>query len=234
MRSLLLLFLFKMDAMERYPLYKLVIMICMLSFNHKEITQAIKSYQIQQEERFSKLYSDEDLEKLRPAAVILPLLLDEGRWHVLLTHRSEELVEHRGQVSFPGGARERVDDDLQDTALREMHEEIGVHPSDVRVYGHLGDMPILTGYLVRLFVGQIPWPYNLEINPAEVESAFIVPLNWLVDPDHRTVQYRSYAGREFPVIFFDHFKGHQLWGASAEMTLALLDALGLVEEATRY
>lgn len=205
----------------------------MVNPSNKEIRQAVEAYQLRQEERYSKLYSDEDLGKLRPAGVIIPLLLDEGRWHILLTHRSEELVEHRGQVSFPGGARERMDKDLQDTALREMHEEIGVHPHDVQVYGHLGEMPILTGYLVRLFVGQIPWPYDLEINPAEVESAFIVPLKWLVDPDHRTVAYRSYAGREFPVIFFDHFEGHQLWGASAEMTIALLDALGLVEETTR-
>lgn len=207
----------------------LVIIVYMFSNNQKEISQSIQYYRIQQEERFAELSTTKDYDKLRPAAVIIPLLVHEGRWHVLLTHRSEELVEHRGQVAYPGGARERVDDDLQATALREMYEEIGVNPRDVRVYGHLGDMPILTGYLVRLFVGQIPWPYKLEINPAEVASAFVVPLRWLVDPDHRAVQYRSFAGREFPVIFFDHFEGHQLWGASAEMTIALLDALGLVE-----
>ncbi|MFW5713927.1 MAG: NUDIX hydrolase [Brevefilum sp.] len=196
-----------------------------LSFD--EIRQAVETYQIKQEGFLSERYTSEHLDKLRPAAVIIPLLLHDDRWHVLLTHRSEELVEHRGQVAFPGGARERVDNDLRDTALREMHEEIGVNPRNVRVFGHLGDLPILTGYLARLFVGKIPWPYDLKINFAEVESAFIVPLHWLVDPDHRTVQYRSYAGREFPVIFFDHFEGHQLWGASAEMTLALLDALNL-------
>ncbi|MFN2304243.1 MAG: hypothetical protein ACK2TV_10985, partial [Anaerolineales bacterium] len=55
----------------------------------------------------------------------------------------------------------------------------------------------------------------------------IVPLRWLNDPDHRKIQYRSYAGREFPVIYFDNYEGHQLWGASAEMTLALLSALEL-------
>ena len=201
----------------------------MLRPSQQEIFQAIESFRIQQEERFVNRYSSKDVEKLRPAAVIIPLLVNGGHWHVLLTHRSEELVEHRGQVAFPGGAYERSDEDLQTTALREMYEEIGVHPGDVEVFGHLGEMPILTGYCVRLFVGQIPWPYDLVINPAEVESAFIVPLKWLVDPDHRTVQYRSFAGREFPVIYFNHFEGHQLWGASAEMTIALLEALRLVD-----
>lgn len=200
----------------------------MLALDHRQISRAVEAFQIQQEGRFAALASTRDQATLRPAAVMMPLLVHHGCWHILLTHRSEELVEHRGQVAFPGGARERTDHDLQTTALREMHEEVGVLPRDVRVFGHLGDMPILTGYLVRLFVGQIPWPYDLSINPAEVESAFIVPLHWLVDPDHHTVRYRSYAGREYPVIFFDQFDGHQLWGASAEMTIALLEALGLV------
>jgi len=195
----------------------------------EKISQAISDYQVQQHKRFDHLYSSENLRELRQAAVIIPLLEHEMRWHVLLTQRSQELVEHRGQVAYPGGARERRDQNLRETALREMHEEVGVIPRDVIVFGHLGDMPIITGYNVRLFVGQIPWPYELTINSDEVESAFIVPLNWLADPDHRTIQYRSYAGREIPVIFFDHFEGYQLWGASAEMTLALLSALNLTE-----
>ena len=205
----------------------------MFNPSNDEICQAVEAFQLRQEQRFSNRYFAKDLRNLRPAAVIIPLLVKKGHWHVLLTHRSEELVEHRGQIAFPGGARERADDDLATTALREMYEEIGVHPRDVQVYGHLGDMPILTGYLVRLFVGRIHWPYDLRINRAEVESVFIVPLSWLVDPHHRTIQYRSYAGREFPVIFFDHYEGHQLWGASAEMTIALLEALGLVDQEKR-
>ena len=198
-----------------------------MHLTQKEIKEAVQSFEIQRERQTSELFSSAEMKNMRSAAVIIPLLTQEGEWHVLLTHRSEALVEHRGQVAFPGGAREAEDADLRATALREMHEEIGVDPEDVVVFGHLGDMSIITGYTVRPFVGQIPWPYELKLSDEEVESAFIVPLNWLVNPDHRTVQYRSYAGREFPVIFFDHFEGHQLWGASAEMTITLLDALGL-------
>ena len=201
----------------------------MINPSKEKISHAIAAYQVQQHKRFDHLFFTENSKKLRQAAVIIPLLEVEGRWHVLLTQRSQELVEHRGQVAYPGGAREWRDENLQETALREMYEEVGVLPQHVVVFGHLGDMPIITGYLVRLFVGQIPWPYDLEINSNEVESAFIVPLNWLADPDHRTIQYRSYAGREIPVIFFDHYDGYQLWGASAEMTLALLSALKIIK-----
>lgn len=201
----------------------------MSRLNRKAIREAISAYKIQHQRQNSEWYKIDHPKKLRPAAVMIPLLEHEGRWHVLLTHRSLHLVEHRGQVAFPGGARERGDQNLKCTALREMYEEIGVHPEDVMVFGHLGDMPIITGFLVRPYVGEIPWPYELEISKDEVERVFIVPLKWLIDPDHRTVRYRSFTGREFPVIFFDHFEGHQLWGASAEMMVALLSALGLAD-----
>lgn len=191
----------------------------------EQIKNCIEAFEINQRERFGDLLSREDVNKFRSAAVMIPMLIHADEWHLLLTHRSENLVEHRGQVAFPGGGYEVGDKNLLDTALREMYEEIGVEPNDVNVLGHLGDMPIITGYLVRLFVGQIPWPYDLRISAYEVQSAFIVPLKWLFDPQHRKIQYRSYAGREFPVIFFEDYDGHQLWGASAEMTLALYSAL---------
>jgi 8-oxo-dGTP pyrophosphatase MutT (NUDIX family) len=199
----------------------------MLNLNDKKITAALKSYRFKDNDRVRQILSGENGTRLRPAAILMPLLVNQGRWHLLLTHRSEHLVEHKGQVAFPGGASEQGDPDLAFTALRETQEEIGIDPHDVKLYGDLGDMPIITGYRVRIFVGRIPWPYELTLNTDEVESAFILPLNWLTDPDHRTIRYRSFAGREFPVIYFNLFEGHQLWGASAEMTIALLEALGL-------
>jgi 8-oxo-dGTP pyrophosphatase MutT (NUDIX family) len=191
------------------------------------LQESIKAYEVDHMQRYGDLLSTEVLDHYRRAAVFIPMLEIEREWYVLLTQRSHALVEHKGQVAFPGGARESQDPDLSYTALREMQEEIGVKPEDVSVFGHLGDMPVITGYLVRPYVGQIPWPYHLEISSDEVHSVFMVPLNWLADPHNRTLQFRSYAGREFPVIFFEPYNGYQLWGASAEMTLALLSALGL-------
>lgn len=201
----------------------------MLNLSQDEIKQAVQSYKMDYLTRYGNLFSVNQLENLRRAAVIILLFENEGQWHVLLTKRSETLDEHRGQVAFPGGAREAQDQDLQQTALREMQEEIGVNPQDVHIFGHMGDMPILTGYLVRLYVGQMSWPYSYTISSDEVQSIFTVPLSWLADPKNRKVQYRSYAGREYSVIFFDHYEGYQLWGASAEMTLALLSALNFMD-----
>lgn len=199
----------------------------MTKLTEKFIAEAIQEFQKSQESHPTMPSSLFHNVKLRQSAVMIPLFENEGNWHVLLTNRSNNLVEHRGQVAFPGGAKDREDQDLQETALREMYEEVGILPEKVRVYGHLGEIKIVTGYIVSLFVGKVPWPYDLRINPDEVESTFTVPLKWLANPQHRTIEYRRYAGREIPVIFFDDYEGHQLWGASADMTMILLDALGL-------
>lgn len=192
-----------------------------------EIYKAVQSYEIDHTQRYSHLFSTSQFGRLRRASVLIPMFENGDQWYVVLTQRSETLVAHRGQVAYPGGAREPQDTDLCQTALREMQEEIGVDPAHVHVFGHLGDMPVVTGYLVRPYVGQIPWPYAFDLSSDEVKSVFYVPLGWLADPANRKIQFRSYAGREIPVVFFDHYQGHQLWGASAEMTLALLSALSL-------
>jgi 8-oxo-dGTP pyrophosphatase MutT (NUDIX family) len=131
-------------------------------------------------------------------------------------------------VAFPGGARDKQDGDLMQTALRELYEEIGVKPEDVKILGHLGEIPVITNYLVSLYVGKIPWPYELKLNPDEVNSTFMIPLDWLAKKEHHTVKNRNFQGKDIPVIYFDLYEGQQLWGVSAEMTLALLSAIEMV------
>lgn len=200
----------------------------MFNLTEEKIRTGIRNFRKTQSDRYQHVFTDGGVQNYKPAAILMPLLVYEGQWHLLFTHRSDKLLEHGGQVSFPGGAREKTDPNMQFTALRETQEEIGVEAKDVRVYGDLGVMPIVTGYMVSLVVGQIPWPYELTPNPDEVESVFICPLHWLADPDHRTIRYRSFAGREFPIIFFDQFEGYQLWGATAQMTINLMEALGII------
>jgi len=202
----------------------------MLNLTTDGIIKALSAFQLRPDQRHAGLFMPDAYRTMRRAAVLIPLLIYENKWHLLLTRRSDELVEHRGQVAFPGGAQEEQDANLQDTALREMNEEIGVLPEDVQVLGSLGDIPVITNYLVSLFVGQISWPYPLKINSKEVNSIFIVPLQWLVDKNHHTVAFRSYEGKNIPVVYFDLYKGQQLWGVSAEMTLALLSALGVDQQ----
>ena len=200
----------------------------MLKLTDHDISEAITAYQLEPDQRYDNIFSSGSYENMRSAAVIIPLLKIDETWHMLLTRRSDTLLEHRGQVAFPGGARDKRDGDLQQTALREMYEEIGIKPEDVKILGHLGEIPVITNYLVSLYVGKIPWPYELKLNPDEVNSTFMIPLDWLAKKEHYTVKNRNFQGKDIPVIYFDLYEGQQLWGVSAEMTLALLSAIEMV------
>ena len=160
----------------------------------------------------------------RPAAVLVPLYRERGEWRVLLTQRTDLVEHHKGQVSFPGG---RVDDDDGDrvqTALREAEEEIGLKPEHVALLGQLDELLTVTQYRITPIVGVIPWPYPFVLSTVELSEVFGVPLRWLADPAHLETQYRDpiAPGPPVPVYYF-HYEGHTIWGATARMLLNLLE-----------
>ena len=161
---------------------------------------------------------------VRPAAVLVPLYLDGGAWHVLFTQRTNLAETHKGQVSFPGGGVEPGDTSRVDTALREAEEEIGLRRADVTVLGQLDELLTVTQYHITPIVGVFPWPYEFVLSLAELSSVFGAPLAWLADPDNLEVQMREpiVPGRPIPVYYL-HYQGYTIWGATARMLLNLID-----------
>ena len=162
----------------------------------------------------------------RCAAVLVPLVRIDDDWHLLLIKRSETVVDHKGQVAFPGGACETDDDSLEATALRETAEEIGIAPQDVRILGRLRELVTVSGYCVAPIVGVIKWPYQLSLSPDEVSRAFAIPMLWLTDPKNRETRIQNRLGREVEVIYYRPYDGEVLWGATARMVKNLLEILG--------
>lgn len=161
----------------------------------------------------------------RPAAVLVPLYREAGAWHVLYTRRTDHLPSHKGQVAFPGGRVEAADRDRVDTALREAEEELGLRRADVRVLGQLNELLTVTQYRVTPVVGVIPWPYPLTPSADEINAVFGVPLRWLADPNHVHTRLREPIVPGAPPVAVYHFfyNGFDIWGATARMTLNLLD-----------
>ncbi len=164
----------------------------------------------------------------RMAAVLVPMLWSEEQWHLLFTRRAETVHSHKGQVSFPGGAAEPEDAALEDTALREAFEEIGLKQDEVRIFGRLNSRPTVSSYLVTPVVGRIRWPNEFNLSTAEVSRLFTIPLAWLADPSNREERLRSFTSSySEKVIYYQPYHGEILWGASARITMDLLHALGL-------
>ncbi len=152
-----------------------------------------------------------------PAAVLVPLFFKDGQCHILFTKRTEHVPKHRGEISFPGGAFEPYDGSLLKTALRESHEEIGLREDDIEVLGALNDLPTLvSGYVIYPFIGVIPYPHTLNLNPFETESVIEAPVIELIDTSRFYEETRFKEGKPWKVYFYQY--GDKLiWGATANI-----------------
>lgn len=161
-------------------------------------------------------------QRLRRAAVLVPLFVREGKLWAVFTRRTETVEHHRGQISFPGGAQEPEDVDLLETALRESHEELGLMREDVLALGTLSPMVTITDFYVEPFVGAIPEPYVFQPAEAEIAEVLEVPIPALLDPT--ILETRRLPGRQ-EIILFYHYGRHVIWGATARILSELLEVL---------
>ena len=120
--------------------------------------------------------------ELRAAAVLIPLVVRDGRVHVVFTERAAGLRDHSGQVSFPGGKRDPEDRSATVTALREAEEELGLPPASVEILGRLDELVTITHFRVTPVVGLVAAPPATWRPSPEVAEVFEVELTHLADP----------------------------------------------------
>jgi 8-oxo-dGTP pyrophosphatase MutT (NUDIX family) len=108
--------------------------------------------------------------------------------------------------------------------LREAHEEVGIHPGLVEIAGYLDPSPTVTGYAVTPVIGLIGSSVSIEIDPVEVEAAFEVPLEFLLDKDNQGHSKREFEGVMLNIVEFN-YDGRRIWGATASMLLQLRQLL---------
>lgn len=159
---------------------------------------------------------------LRESAVLVPLFLRDGQPHLVLTRRPQSLRRHAGQISFPGGATDPQDRSALETALRETHEELGLAPSQVEVLGSLSEIPTITSFRIRPFVGVISGEVSYRPNPEEIDEVIEAPLRALVDPGIHRVESVRVMGADHPVHYYQHGP-HLIWGATARILRDLLE-----------
>jgi 8-oxo-dGTP pyrophosphatase MutT (NUDIX family) len=161
------------------------------------------------------------------AVVLVPLYQLGDELHIVLTKRTMLVSMQQGHISFPGGGREPEDRDLLATALRESHEEIGLDPRQVEIFGRIDDFWTRNGEMfVAGFVGLIdplasPYPWRAE--KTEVAEILEVPVRHLLDPHNliiaepRRVNGQLWANETFL------FREHRVFGATARAMRNLLE-----------
>ncbi len=157
---------------------------------------------------------------LRHAAVLVPIIDHAHGATVLLTQRTKHLKNHAGQVSFPGGRVEESDAGAVAAALRETAEEIGLAESFIEVIGQLDAYETGTGFHITPVVGLVRPGFTLALDAFEVEAAFEVSLDHILDVASHERRSGFWQGTERHYWVIAHPERY-IWGATAGMLVDL-------------
>jgi len=175
---------------------------------------------------YLKLFDNIQLKQIRPASVLITLIKQaDNQWHVILTKRAKHLKNHAGEICFPGGKFEDADLNLQQTALRETQEEIGLENIDLKIIGKLPEQITISQFYVTPYVAVLENVNGLNIRDLlidknEVEEVFTVPLDYLIDSKNQKVVERKIKNISFSYHSIE-YNDYIIWGATARMLVNL-------------
>lgn len=145
---------------------------------------------------------------------------------LLLILRKTYKGVHSNQIGFPGGKVEPEDNDLEFTALRETHEEVGVLPESIEVLKQLTELYIPpSNFMVQPYLGLYAEPKPFNIQESEVEAVVEVLFSDFMDEENLIYQNltTSYANNIDVPAF--KLNGYVVWGATAMMLSEIKELL---------
>jgi 8-oxo-dGTP pyrophosphatase MutT (NUDIX family) len=178
-------------------------------------------------ERFESL-KNLNIDSINPkkAAVMMLFYPKNGRTHLVLIVRNSYEGVHSAQIAFPGGKYETADITFEKTALRETHEEIGIHPEKIEIIMPFTNLYIPpSNFMVYPFLGICKEEIVFVPDNNEVVNVIELPLNVFLNDDLivTTIMSTSYAEKiEIPAFKINE---HIVWGATAMMLSELKEVL---------
>ena len=177
-------------------------------------------------------------EKNHQSAVLVPLKFNYSRnlsnpaniYSIVFIRRSEQLVNHPGNIAFPGGHKDFEDLTLVETAIREAHEEIALERKNIEIIGILDDEETLTSSFVITPVLSFIKQMKFKAQKEEVSEIIEIPLTHLLNPENNKPACYEYEGRQYHLIDY-FFENKKIWGATSRILTKLLQMINNVQNA---
>ena len=172
--------------------------------------------------RYEELLSENKLSEMKQAAVLVCFFKKNGEYHLPLIRRPMHEKNHPGQIALPGGAMEE-NETLENTALREAFEEVGIIPESVEIIGKMTPLPVpVSKYLISPFIGIAKHEPKWNINKQEVDELIILKFKDLIDSNNGYYEDWDLNGNTLRVPIFK-VMNKEIWGATAAVLSELLD-----------
>ncbi len=177
---------------------------------------------------FRKKYNNLIPSSPKKAAVLILLYPINTETHFVLIERPTYKGIHSGQISFPGGKKEKEDKNITQTALREAWEETNINNEDVKIIGELSKIFIPpSNYEVTPILATSDKRPEFIPNRREVVAILEVKIKDLIKPETiKKTKIQFDNGKTLNTPYFD-LNSKTVWGATAmilnELKYYLLD-----------
>ena len=146
---------------------------------------------------------------------------DQDEYQLVYIKRTSKYPgdKHKGQISFPGGQLDETDDDLQDAALRELEEELGIRRHDIELLGPLTSIYVyVSDFFVQPYLAIMDHAPVFVPEPEEVAYPISFPLKTLISGENKGIKDIHVRNIVLPKVPYYDLYGDTLWGATAMMT----------------
>ncbi len=154
---------------------------------------------------------------------------DEGMEVLFIERAKRDSDPWSGHLAFPGGRVDDTDPNPRSAAERETLEEIGLDLAQTEYLGRLDDLcgRPEASLVISGFAFHVPEKTGLELN-YEVEDAFWIPLNWILDTERHVTYPFVYKGRDIAMPAIDLLGTDRpvLWGLTYRFLEILLTLAG--------
>ena len=172
--------------------------------------------------KYEKILSENKISEMKKAAVLVCFFKRKDEYYLPLIRRPMHEKNHPGQIALPGGAMEE-NETLENTALREAFEEVGIIPYNVEILGKMTPLPVpVSKYVITPFIGITNNEPKWNINENEVDELIILKFKDLIDSNNGYYEDWNLNGNMLRVPIFK-IMNKDIWGATAAVLSELID-----------
>ena len=158
------------------------------------------------------------------AVAVLFIKEDDQEPHLVLIERNQYDGHHSGQMALPGGKMDPTDQDLRETAAREVREEIGIE-IDVTSLDYITEHWIhVSNYWITAFSVRLNKKLSYDLNKREINRIFEIPVAFLKQPDSLDFHELIFMQEKITAPRF-YYESEEIWGATAIMLYQLIQLL---------